>query len=538
MKLSVDIIMEAMAPFGGVLVVSREEPFQFSAVQILSLDHLDDLREDVLYVSAPRTLRRLPKKYFRDHFFIFRASPADLERYHQFVNTIIFEPQYHVNDVVNCLLNLFNRMNDLDNQMSLAVLSRSGFAPIIGVAQKMFPGCALIISDSAYNIIASTHDHVEGNAYINQLITQGYYDKQSLRMMADHGYFDTDDHYIKPALSNPPNICGRPLFLKSFYDNGVFYSFVGCYFLDTEPTLTAMQLFQVFVDKLNLYFEDSNFYDHSIPRRQQLMEDLIQGRNLTNEYVQDRCRKLGLPQSASFRLGLIQFSETTRAHSNHMAIQLRVWCNVRNYGVFQYKGSVLIVFHDWHDLSVSEQIQFKDGWAEMLETIEKNRAKIGISLLFCDMSQLSIAYEQAKAAIDAGSSMAPEKIEYHYSKYYIYDMLDTYAHKIPLDHLYIQYLNDLNGKMGDSNLSLLYNYITTERNISLTAKRVHMHRNSVIYRLQKIQDALNLNLEDSDTRLRLLISFKILEKQNLLPKQEAESADEEEAAVSSNLMME
>ena len=38
-----------------------------------------------------------------------------------------------------------------------------------------------------------------------------------------------------------------------------------------------------------------------------------------------------------------------------------------------------------------------------------------------------------------------------------------------------------------------------------------MHRNSIIYRLQKIQDFLEINMEDPDVRLRLMVSFRILE---------------------------
>lgn len=63
------------------------------------------------------------------------------------------------------------------------------------------------------------------------------------------------------------------------------------------------------------------------------------------------------------------------------------------------------------------------------------------------------------------------------------------------------------------NLALLRNYLLTERSISATAKLMHMHRNSVIYRLGKIQEILALDLNDPDVRLRLLISFKILELQ-------------------------
>lgn len=44
-----------------------------------------------------------------------------------------------------------------------------------------------------------------------------------------------------------------------------------------------------------------------------------------------------------------------------------------------------------------------------------------------------------------------------------------------------------------------------------------MHRNSVIYRLQRIQDVLNLDMDDPDVRLRLMITFKILRMEGKLP---------------------
>lgn len=109
--------------------------------------------------------------------------------------------------------------------------------------------------------------------------------------------------------------------------------------------------------------------------------------------------------------------------------------------------------------------------------------------------------------------------DYHYSKYYLNDMLECYREKFALDDVIVRYLDQLAGERGysNSNLLLLYHYLNTERNISLTAKRVHMHRNSVIYRLQRIQDVLNLDLDDPDVRLRLMITFKILRMEGKLP---------------------
>ena len=92
-------------------------------------------------------------------------------------------------------------------------------------------------------------------------------------------------------------------------------------------------------------------------------------------------------------------------------------------------------------------------------------------------------------------------------------MLDAYSAQYQLDDMYIQKLRLLqNPEAGDySNLHLLRIYLLTERSLSTTAKLLHMHRNSVIYRLGKIQSILAVDLDDPDVRLRLLISFKILE---------------------------
>ena len=116
-------------------------------------------------------------------------------------------------------------------------------------------------------------------------------------------------------------------------------------------------------------------------------------------------------------------------------------------------------------------------------------------------------------------TMSPLGQGYHYSKYYLNDMLECYREKFALDDVIVRYLDQLAGERGysNSNLLLLYHYLNTERNISLTAKRVHMHRNSVIYRLQRIQDVLNLDLDDPDVRLRLMITFKILRMEGKLP---------------------
>lgn len=529
MTLSVELIAESMQPFGAHVVRRQERPFAFRQVQMLTPEAETALEEDVLYIGEPKVIRRLPKALLRDHFFVVRARPGDDEPVRPGINAIVYDEQHSVCSVINHLLMLFERLRTLESEMHMAARSRSGLEPLMEVGRRMIPDATIVVVDSAYNIIGATRERGSGNEYVDKLLEQGYYDKDSLQMMSEAGYFQISDRFQRPVLSLPPNVCNDPVILRSYVSNGMFYSFAGCYLPGRSSTLTDEELFLCFTEQLDSYFRETGFYSQSIPQRQQMIHDLLKYGEENPELVRDRARGLRLPETGNFRLGCIEFDEqATVAKAGYTVLQLRALNNVANYGVMQYKNSVLIFFQDWHDYPVSEQLLFRERWAEMLSFLSKNNAHIGVSLLFTNLGRLRTGYEQARTAIEIGHKIDPDAIEYHYSKYYLNDMLDCYRSKFALDDVIVHYLDQLNGERGynNSNLLLLYHYLNTERNISLTARRVYMHRNSVIYRLQRIQDMLGLNLDDPDVRLRLMITFKILQMEGKLPASADEPADE------------
>lgn len=523
MTLSVALIAESMQPFGARIVMPQDRTFAFRRVQMLTPEVESALEEDVLYVSEPKVLRRIPKGQLHDHFFVVRARADDTEPVRPGVNALLYDEQYSLGTVTNHLLMLFDRLQTLEYQMRLAVRAHAGLELLMDVGRKMIPDATIVVVDSAYNIIGATRERGSENVYVDQMLEQGYYDKDSLQLMAEAGYFDVSDRYLRPVLSLPPNICNDPVILRSYVANGMFYSFAGCYFPGRMPTMADQELFRCFTEQLDVYFRETGFYSQSMPQRQQMIHDLLRYGEDNPELVRDRARGLRLPETGNFRLGYIALDEqASGSKAGYMVLQLRAWSNVSNYGVMQYQNSVLILFQDWHEYPVGEQLLFRDRWNELLTLLSKNNACIGVSLLFTDLGHLRMGYEQAKTSIEIGRKLDPDALEYHYSKYYINDMLECYRNKFALDDVIVRYLDQLAGERGysNSNLQLLFHYLSTERNISLTAKRVHMHRNSVIYRLQRIQDVLNLDLDDPDVRLRLMITFKILQMEGKLPEAE------------------
>ena len=180
--------------------------------------------------------------------------------------------------------------------------------------------------------------------------------------------------------------------------------------------------------------------------------------------------------------------------------------------ILRYRQSVLLMMQgSMPSLKLQESVN--QSFHEFSALLADCKGYVGFSSISNSLLKMDVAYRQACAAEKYGKLLLPEQRMHFYSRFYIYEMLDAYSAQYQLDDMYIQKLRLLqNPEAGDySNLHLLRIYLLTERSLSTTAKLLHMHRNSVIYRLGKIQSILAVDLDDPDVRLRLLISFKILE---------------------------
>ena len=527
MKTSLNSIVECLADYGAQLSETVKKDFSFSGVQILTSPS-EKLSEDILYVCMPKVLPKLKKPLFENHCFVFKARPAQIQCNHELHGVIVSENS-DLSDVINRLISFFTQIHSFEYSIKEAALRRQGLEPFFDIARNAFPDCLMVVTDSAFNIISATKKKT-GIEYLDKLIEQGYYSRKDLDLMAAYGYYDDERKYFRPVLyEKEKTICGRPFLVRSYRKNGVAFSFVGCYFRNHEPLERELDMFNCFSHEIELYYEQNGEYDVGLlGTRQQLMDDIINPKKNTSDYFRDRSVRLHIPYQANYRMGVVQSENSSLIKTSQIANQLSAHCPLQNFGIFQYFGNIIILFSDWTNSGVRAQSAYTDDLEMLLETLRQNKAYIGFSLAFPDVTKIGVAYKQSLAAIDVGRKSRQNEQAFFYSQYYLDDILRHYDSVIPLDDIYTRQLNQL---MDDnvnvcSNMKLLYYYLCSERSISLTAKYIHMHRNSVIYRIKKIQEIVALDMNDPDVRMRLLISFKILEITGKIPKWERPMSEE------------
>jgi DNA-binding PucR family transcriptional regulator len=135
--------------------------------------------------------------------------------------------------------------------------------------------------------------------------------------------------------------------------------------------------------------------------------------------------------------------------------------------------------------------------------------RVGISDIFQGFEPIPTCYKQAEYALQLTNLQA-------------YDSVLLY-NNCALNHLQqglesstckcfypigLDILKQYDQKNHTDLLFTLKIYLENERNVIKTAELLFIHRNTLSYRIKKIQDLCRFNLENSKLRLRLLFSLQ------------------------------
>ncbi len=178
--------------------------------------------------------------------------------------------------------------------------------------------------------------------------------------------------------------------------------------------------------------------------------------------------------------------------------------------------NVHITYHDNLIVTLFPLMQMSEISIEQLECIDEfarqENLEIGISNAFSHIEHFCHHYIQAKAAIQLGNQLSDKQRIYKYIDYQFYDLLaqipssssiGKYCH--PALALLRKYDNENNSDLYHS----LQAYLESGCNIKLTASNLFIHRNSMIYRLERIAEIGHIDIKDTNTLFLLRISYAI-----------------------------
>lgn len=166
----------------------------------------------------------------------------------------------------------------------------------------------------------------------------------------------------------------------------------------------------------------------------------------------------------------------------------------------------IILVKEIKDTDTQEDImRIANTILDMLNTEAMSRVHIAVGTVVDEIKEVSKSYKEAKMALDVGKIFYSEKNIVAYNNLGIGRLI--YQLPLPLCKMYIREIfgNKSPDNFDDEMLTTINKFFENNLNVSETSRQLFIHRNTLVYRLDKIQKQTGLDIrifEDS-------ITFKI-----------------------------
>ena len=136
----------------------------------------------------------------------------------------------------------------------------------------------------------------------------------------------------------------------------------------------------------------------------------------------------------------------------------------------------------------------------------------GLGRTVKNLQDIPGSFREAQQALEIGRRLFGENRLHSFAQLGIYRLLFHLDGQDELSEFYQETLGPLlkADTRGDGSLvETLESFFRCNGNLSETARTMHLHRNSLLYRLGRIEEILGRSLEDAELRLSLQIALKI-----------------------------
>ncbi|MDO4274174.1 MAG: helix-turn-helix domain-containing protein [Eubacteriales bacterium] len=402
----------------------------------------------------------------------------------------------NVDEVYNQILEAFDFYNDWEYAMQDAILNNVSIEALIQLSSGIFRN-PLAVTDSGHRILAglSLDEKVDGWEEGQHFLLEHKFLPMNALAVIHKDLAGTENMRVPFFFTS--DAIPYPQLLRNLYFGAVHIGWLMIWETRSPITQGAVQLCDYLGTVLEQWFS-----------RNQTQEELssigmIFKRYLTGtekETISLRLSMNSIGWSLEDPKFLIRMAPCSTAPGSLDTLYHLISRKINDGYGFLYEEQLVYIFN----LKGTTQQELT---AQLSRTLKAMNACGGASYIFQDLSNLKNYYEQAGIAL---SYSAKSSGTIAFCQDFIMDYVhETLKKNITLDILHpaLQRLKQYDKKYHTDYYNTLYHFLLEERNQIRTAKLLHIHRNTLVHRILKIYEILDIDFENPDIRSHILLSY-------------------------------
>lgn len=384
----------------------------------------------------------------------------------------------------------------MDN--SLQMLMNKGF--------EIF-GNPVIMTDMSHKIVMRSEVEL-GDAFWKELNEKPY------ASTTLHSMINSDSKLVNILSGKVPAIIGckglpRKLFSNIFIFHKVVAT-VGILEICREISEYDIRLISFLSELITLEIQKSkNSFLVKDKMYECFLNDLLEEKAVDDTEIAERLCYIDLVLKKYNYVIIIDSSQYSSGNSGHAILLDALAGDIPECKPLVFNNSVVVllsrdsILHEW-DFEI-KQIELLLGKYDLIG---------GLSLPFINIGDFKKNYKQVLKAIKIGKKINSKKRLFYYKDYFFHHIADFSAKSCDLSmfcHPLVHKLNQIDGKKGTCFVKTLFYYIKNQKSIAASANSLHIHRNTMNYRINQIKSIEEIDWEDFDVVENIYISIKLLE---------------------------
>lgn len=394
----------------------------------------------------------------------------------------------------------------------LNTLYEGGLANLADVAYELL-GNPVYIRDNGHRILAITRKACPTDPFFVQLQESGAFDAETIEGMRKHKRLYADERFTGRAVlinfdKDKPDLLTLPVRV-----NGITVCFISAVQLGRTFTEEDKDLLDLIAKAVSIELQKDELYKKNLGLMYETFLIELLERSTVGErsaiIANNHLKSIGLQLKDNLFLSVFRF-RNEMAPTGKMSMIGR---ELRHC----VPGSVTCGFHG--DIVMLSSNDGDDPFTpEQQETLEAFLTNYNLAAVFSqcytDITRTHLQYSQLIHALDIGMRMRPKKLIHFVQDLLVFQMFricNSSMHLIDYVPPKMFRLRDYDRQNNTEFFTTLYYYLLNQKNTTATATKLRIHRNTLFYRLSKIQELTAFDLNDEETVFQILLAFKILE---------------------------
>ena len=378
-------------------------------------------------------------------------------------------------------------------------------------AGEIITGQPIVVHDSSYRVIAMSRTMLEGGPVIKLEDGNYYIDRNAVRHITSSSAFEQSrnidypvyfkDHIDMGWLCSVIQLHGVDIAEMAMCEKNGKFSHVAVAFFNQLRKLVALEL------------QKHSFFDTGSLVYNYFFEELLSSGNMDEDLVSRRLELMDWPKLGYYHILYIESKDKNR-FADHLPMIMKEFQNLL--------PEVRSIIRDEHIVAFLPLSTPQLG-SEKLNLIraylKKHDLIAGVSKSFTQLTKSNQYYNQAVRSIEIGKKIATERTTYYYEDFMLYQIASVIADTCGLDEYIspiVRIVQEEDRQKGSELLKTLKYYLQHLGDPNTAAKILHIHRNTLFYRINHIKEISGDNLELGDTRMHVQFSIKMLEMEGEL----------------------